>query len=121
FGSVPYALPPLGARRFARAELSEAPWGPGGLLDARLPSPPCIQNPAGDPRSQVSESGPPTEDCLHLNIWRPRPSQNASTGAPALQPVLVYLFGGGLCGGWAGSENFNGSNLVLQHGLLVVT
>jgi len=34
---------------------------------------------------------------------------------------MVYLFGGGLCGGFAGNEYFNGSNLVLQQGVVVVT
>lgn len=115
FGGLPYALPPLGARRLGRAEVNDLPW-PGGVLDATRLGPPCVQNPLGDPRSTESESDAPTEDCLRLNIWRPVP-----TGTDMLHPVMVYLFGGGLCTGFAASEYLNGSNLVLQHQVLVVT
>lgn len=115
FGSIPYALPPVGVRRFARAEVSDAPW-PGGRLDATALGPPCIQNPLGDPRSNESVSGPPTEDCLMLNIWRP-----AGLQPGADRPVMVYLFGGGLCSGFAGNEYLHGSHLASQHGVVVVS
>jgi len=108
-------LPPTGARRFAQAEVNDRRW-PGGQLNATGLGPPCIQNPLGDPRTEDSESGPPSEDCLTLNIWRP-----AGLRPGALQPVMVYLFGGGLCGGYAGNEYYDGSNLVSRHGVVVVT
>ncbi|CAK9067202.1 unnamed protein product [Durusdinium trenchii] len=117
YGGIPYAQPPLGNRRFAVAQLYDTPW-PAGHLDARRTGAPCINNPLGDPRSMpldADHSPPPSEDCLHLNIWRP-----ASKTAEA-HPVMVYNFGGGLCSGYAGNPYFNGSKFAIEHGVIVVT
>lgn len=113
FGGIPFAVPPLGIRRFARAEVSHGKWN-NGQLDAQRLSPPCIQNPLGDPRGPTTDSPEPTEDCLKLNIWRP------STIRTPL-PVLVYVHGGGLCAGWSGNAHLNGTKLALQHDVIVVT
>eukprot|EP00929_Paragymnodinium_shiwhaense_P104832 TRINITY_DN69574_c0_g1_i1.p1 TRINITY_DN69574_c0_g1~~TRINITY_DN69574_c0_g1_i1.p1 ORF type:complete len:564 (+),score=98.73 TRINITY_DN69574_c0_g1_i1:78-1769(+) len=124
YGNVPYALPPLGPRRFSRAVVNDVAW-PGGELDATLLTPPCIQNPLGDPRSVPAEAGPPTEDCLRLNIWTPAANRSrdraVSSFRAGLLPVMVYLFGGGLCGGFAGNDWHNGSNLVASQNVVVVT
>lgn len=116
YGGLPYALPPLGARRFARAEVASEQW-PAGGLDATRPGPPCIQNPLSDPRPVDSESPPPSEDCLTLNIWRKTPGNETQK----LKPVMVYLFGGGLCAGYAGNSWFDGSAMVSEHDVLTVT
>jgi len=34
---------------------------------------------------------------------------------------MVWAFGGGLCGGYAGNRYYNGSALALRHGVIVVT
>ena len=34
---------------------------------------------------------------------------------------MVYVFGGGLCGGFAGNRYFNGSELAIHHNVIVVT
>ena len=34
---------------------------------------------------------------------------------------MVYVFGGGLCGGFAGNRWFNGSDLAIQHDIITVT
>jgi len=115
YGGIPYALPPLGERRFARAELNENPWT-GPHLDAQRPGPPCIQNPIGDPRTAESESPGPSEDCLMLNIWKPKTASNTSK-----VPVMVYLFGGGLCAGFAGNEYYHGSKLAADFNVVVVS
>ncbi|CAE7485995.1 CES2, partial [Symbiodinium sp. CCMP2456] len=68
FAGIPYALPPVGQRRFAAAVLSDGPW-PQGHLDARRLGAPCINNPLGDPRSvplDEDHAPPPSEDCLQL-------------------------------------------------------
>eukprot|EP00971_Amphidinium_carterae_P018509 365271-Amphidinium_carterae.1 len=115
YGAIPYALPPLGSKRFARAEVNQVPW-PAEGLNATLPSPPCMQT--GDPRTRLSTSGPPTEDCLTLDVFRPKPSGGLREG-PGL-PVMVYVFGGGLCSGFAGSEYNDGSFLASKHRVVVV-
>jgi len=128
FAGIPYALPPLGPRRFAPAELSDKPW-PNGHLDASTLGPPCINNPIGDPREVPPVPGdqppPPTEDCLHLGIWRPaggKPPERLQRQEDAGQlPVMVWNFGGGLCGGFSSNRYFDGSVLASEHGVIVVT
>ena len=74
-------------------------------------------------------SGPQRQACLTLNIWRPSPAphnssaanDSAAPAAAAKLPVMVYMFGGGLCGGFAGNRYFNGSNYAIVHNVIVVT
>ena len=79
YAGIPFALPPFGKRRFARAELNTAAW-PNGQLDARHFGAPCIQNPSGDPRPPIwpkwfpgpkDESPPPSENCLVRTVLKP--------------------------------------------------
>ena len=96
-----------------------------------------MQNPLGDPRPpEDTEAPPPSEDCLTLNVWRPsKPKHETETvgdDASAAEedavqrqavtglPVMVYVFGGGLCGGFAGNRYFNGSELAIHHNVIVV-
>lgn len=110
FAGIPYALPPLGELRFARAVEATSSWA-GGVLDTTWPGPPCLQSPAGDPRAgeDNTTAPPPSEDCLHLTLWRP-----AGTLLSAQLPVLVFVFGGGLCTGYANSPELNASSLVAR-------
>lgn len=127
FAGIPYAIPPVGALRFERAVESTAPW-PGGLLNATRAGAPCIQNPAGDPRVNGDDSvPPPSEDCLHLTLWRPVP-QLARSGSSQLRaleppglPVMVYVFGGGLCTGYSNNPLVDGAALSFGHHVVVVT
>ncbi|KAJ6496288.1 alpha/beta-hydrolase [Mycena sanguinolenta] len=57
--------------------------------------------PAGPPLRGVNQS----EDCLFLNVWRPK-----GTSAGDKLPILIYIHGGGFFAG-AGSE-WNGTSLV---------
>jgi len=110
---LPFAEPPVGALRFARAKLYTKPYT-NGTFDAQRMGSPCIQNPLGDPRPPGDKESPSaSEDCLNLNIYRPADAVNA--------PVMVWAFGGGLCGGYAGNRYYNGSALALRHGVIVVT
>ena len=60
-----------------------------------------------------------SEDCLFLNIWRPKPEpEPAAEPAAVLLPVMLYVHGGGMMGG--SGSGFNGSRLA-SHGLLVVS
>ena len=116
FVGIPFALPPIGERRFTRAVENREPFS-HGVLNASLPGAPCIQNPLGDPRPPGFEDAPPpNENCLFLNIWRP-----ADAPPDADLPVMVFAFGGGLCGGYATNGYLNGSHLALTHGAIVVT
>ena len=60
---IPYAEPPVGERRFA-APIPKEPWGDDEVYNATYYRDICMQ--AMDPRYSQSE------DCLHLNVFRPR-------------------------------------------------
>ncbi|KAK0219847.1 Alpha/Beta hydrolase protein [Armillaria fumosa] len=83
FGGIPYAQPPVGALRWrAPRSMDEYAINDHEIVDARDWGPPCLQVPA--------MVGIGSEDCLTLNVWKPR---NANNG-DAL-PVAVYIHGGG--------------------------
>jgi para-nitrobenzyl esterase len=76
---IPFAAPPVGELRW-RAPRDPAPWA--GVRDASRFGGRAVQfSPIGG-----GISG--TEDCLYLNVWRPR---GAETGLP----VYVWIHGGG--------------------------
>jgi len=124
FAAIPYAVPPLGNRRFTPAELSETPWNSGsGKLDGMRFGTPCLQAPAGDPNEHPDpEAPPPSEDCLFLNVWTPWNKTSNSvdlSGQP--WPVAVYIHGGGFMTGAGSSRWLNFSNIVLENGIVGVT
>lgn len=79
FLGVPYAAPPVGALRWQPPQ-PVAAWT--GVKQARENPPSCPQN----------ASIPVSEDCLYLNVFRPK---SVSAG---LRPVAVYLHGAGFTG-----------------------
>jgi len=95
FKGIPFAVPPLGERRFASPE-SSPPWK--GVLDASRYRSAC---------PQVSRYGltdaSDDEDCLYLNVTVPSPgtaSGGASVAAAAKKrPVIVWVHGGAYVGG----------------------
>jgi para-nitrobenzyl esterase len=121
FGNLPFADAPIGLLRFARAKLASL----GVELDATTLAPPCIQNPLGDPRDPASIAaglGAPTEDCLRLNVWAPPGAVEAAAAADAAPlPVLVYIFGGGLCGGFASNAYYSGAHMAAAENVIVVS
>ena len=117
FLGIPYAVAPVGGRRFLPAELWTASFA-GGALDASEFGPPCHQSPAKPEPFEHPQTAPTvprtSEDCLHLNVYRPaRP-------VPPLLPVMVWIHGGGFCSGAGSTKWFNGSALAAR-GQLVVT
>ena len=77
--AIPFAAPPIGELRW-RAPRDPAPWD--GIRAARAFNPGCTQfNPlVGGIRG--------SEDCLALNVWRPRSAERGL-------PVYVWIHGGG--------------------------
>ena len=101
---VPYAAPPVGARRW-RAPAPVRPWH--GVRAATSYGSRCAQLASGNgPRVD-------NEDCLYLNVFRP-----AHTGHRRL-PVLFMIHGGGLANG-AGDQH-DGSLIARTDHIMVVS
>lgn len=84
FLGIPFAEPPIGDLRLRQAiPLSKN----FGTRQADAFGPACIN---------AGNQGNASEDCLTLNIWRPTRSAAANESLP----VLVWLYGGGLTGGY---------------------
>ncbi|KAJ7475779.1 Alpha/Beta hydrolase protein [Mycena latifolia] len=83
FRGIPYALPPVGDRRFMPAVPIEASRGTVYATEfgARCPGKQLLQLPGSD--------GKESEDCLTLNVFRPR----LQPGQEKL-PVALYIHGG---------------------------
>ncbi len=110
FLGVPYAAPPVGARRW-RAPVPPAPWT--GVRPARSfgPAPPQAGSvPSRLPPFHVADQ---SEDCLTVNVWTP-----ARSGRRA---VLVWLHGGAYLSGGTAMGVFDGARLAAEHDVVVVT
>lgn len=109
FRGIPYALPPVGTRRWAPP--SPMPkWA--GIRKADEFGPACYQ-----PKPQLSaiyslNPMPMSEDCLTLNIWSPANATNA--------PVFFWMHGGALTGGSSRDKLYDGARLA-SRGLVVVS
>jgi para-nitrobenzyl esterase len=90
FRGIPFALPPLGDRRFA-PPVPQTAWS--GVLDATHHRSPCPQV----VRYGQTDSSD-NEDCLYLNIAAPDDGPRRSG---RLRPVLVWVHGGAYVGGSA--------------------
>lgn len=122
FLGLPFAEPPVGERRWRPPE-TIAPRA--GTVTAQEPAPACLQGgymaawyedlATGFGATPATIDAPPeSEDCLYLNLWRPR--ERADTPLP----VLVFIHGGANAGGWSWEPNYDGARLA-SRGLLVVT
>lgn len=114
FKGIPFAAPPLGARRW-RPPQPAKPWR--GVFEADRFAAPCMQpTPQGRIGPWTREflvQGKPTEDCLYLNLWVPAepPSRRA--------PVMVWIYGGGFTSGGGAVPIYDGAALA-RRGVVVV-
>lgn len=108
FRGIPYAAAPVGERRWA-APATPAAWR--GTRRATVFGPSCPQPEVPAP---FGAEGPKSEDCLYLNIWRPKIVSGAHL------PVLVWLHGGAFLLGSGSQPLYDGSELA-RRGAIVVT
>ncbi len=105
FKAVPYAARPVGPLRW-RPPQPAASWA--GVRDATRFGHDCMQTPYVIPTGQT-----PSEDCLHVDVWRPRGA------ARAPRPVMVYIYGGAFIGGSTAYPLYDPARLT-RHGVIVV-
>ncbi len=110
FLGIPYAAPPVGARRFA-APVPADPWS--GVLLATGFGPAAPQSAGVPSRLPPFSVADGDEDCLTLNVWTP-----ALDGA---RPVLVWLHGGAYLSGASAMAVFDGARLAAEGDVVVVT
>ena len=113
FRGVPYAKPPVGARRFAAPEPVE-PWT--GVRDAKRYGPAAHQPPLMLAALPGFDIGEQSEDCLYLNVYAPT---GASPSNP--KPVLVWIHGGAFVIGAGSQSIYDGQKLARRGGVVVVT
>lgn len=116
---VPYAKPPVGELRW-RAPLDPDPWS--GVLPCRH-----FRSPAVQYGTYISETGYESmggyigqgvrvgsEDCLYLNIWRPRSPQEGL-------PVYLFLHGGGNLMGRGDLSIYHGARFASESNMIFIT
>lgn len=109
FLGVPFAQPPVGARRW----LAPAPLDPWtGVIDTTAPGDAAPQDPFVPPRFRAQ--GPESEDCLYLNVWTP-----GCDGAK--RPVMFWIHGGGFSHGWGAQPHYDGGPLAERGDVVVVS
>ncbi|XP_072035165.1 cholinesterase-like [Amphiura filiformis] len=117
FLGVPYAMPPVGERRYMPPEPIK-PWS--GPINATFYGYACVA-PLDDAYEgfEGSEQWNPnvemSEDCLFLNVWTPEPRVSER------MTVMVWIFGGGFVSGCASLPLYDGSYLAATHGVVVVS
>jgi len=108
FKGIPYAAPPVGALRWAPPQPVK-PWT--GVRPALHFGPDCAQLPT--PGDDAPLRTLPREDCLYVNVWRPKVS--ASRGLP----VMVWVYGGGFVDGGTSPAVYDGTEFARDGVVLV--
>ena len=102
FRAIPYAAPPMGARRFQPPAPAAVWTDPRPATDV---GPGCPQ--------QMGEAYLGQEDCLTLDVWTP------VTDPEEPLPVMVWLHGGGLVQG-GGPDAMNDGRVLARDAEVVV-
>lgn len=101
FKGIPYAAPPVGELRW-RPPQSAVKWTEVRKCDEF------------GPKSLQENPGKQDEDCLYLNVWRPREPGSAKL------PVMVWIHGGGFTQGSGHQPGYDGTQLA-KRGVVLVT
>jgi para-nitrobenzyl esterase len=106
FKGIPYAAPPVGDLRWVPPKPAAA-WN--GVHAAKDYANDCMQQPA--PGDMAPLRTTPAEDCLYLNVWRPK-------GGSKL-PVMLWIHGGGFVNGGTSPAVYDGSKFARDGVILV--
>lgn len=109
FKAIPYALPPVGARRW-RPPAPPLAWR--GTRDAADFGPSCVQPPVPPASIYFDPPAAMSEDCLTLNVWTPADARGA--------PVIVWIHGGSLRIGGSAEPLYDGAGFA-RRGIVFVS
>ncbi|XP_060922286.1 acetylcholinesterase [Limanda limanda] len=117
FLGIPFAEPPIGKRRFRRAEPKRS-WQ--GIHEANAYPNACYQMvDTSFPGFQGTEMWNPNremnEDCLYLNVWVP------TSPRPHNLTVMVWIYGGGFYSGSSSLDVYDGRYLAHSETVIVVS
>lgn len=113
FLGIPYAAPPVGARRFRPPEPASV-WE--GERDAAAFGPTAPQRPYGPAIARyLATVEIPGDDILTVNVWTP-----SDRKPDAMLPVLVFVHGGALTRGAAALPTYDGERFA-RHGIVFVS
>lgn len=112
FRGIPFAAPPIGPLRFAKAQ-KVAPWS--GIINGSNFASGCIAEclKTAFPVPPIMCTPTTSEDCLYLNVYTPSLTGNL--------PVLVFFHGGNYIGGSGGVPLYDGADLARNQNIVVVT
>ena len=124
FLGVPFAKPPIGELRWAppkemlilKGKFHASDFAPACMQADRITKwyKNVVRGFGGNP--EVIKAPAISEDCLYLNIWRPK---TLGVSDQAL-PVVVYIHGGSNKAGWSYEPNYIGSNMA-EEGVIVIS
>ena len=109
FRGIPYAAPPVEARRW-RPPQPVSPWS--GVRPARDFGLACPQAFTELMTEPVAQSG---EDCLALNVW------SGANDPSERRPVMVWIHGGAYVQGAASQRHYDGAHLARAAGVVFVS
>ena len=114
FRGIPYALPPIGERRWTAAVAPQA-WEGVRKCDTFPPVSIQAEQMEGSfyQKEFYPDTVPMSEDCLYLNIWTPD-----TTGSKKL-PILFYIHGGAFMSGYSWEMEFDGEAMCRRDCILV--
>ncbi|KAK7436645.1 hypothetical protein VKT23_019053 [Stygiomarasmius scandens] len=115
--------------RFGQAPVGPLRWSPpvpfvsSEDVDATKLGPSCLQQFSDPLSAQLFNNPPPVEDedCLFLerysrNVWAPSGAQYGQ-----LKPVVVWIYGGSLAFGTASLPAYDGTSIVKNQDVIIVT
>jgi para-nitrobenzyl esterase len=109
YKGIPYAKPPVGDLRWLAPV---APEKRNTTLKAEKFSAQCFQ-PGSELPLGIGGAKEQSEDCLYLNIWRPKKA--------GLFPVMLWIHGGDLMQGSGSRPMYHGSALSAKEDVVLVT